>query len=111
MATSGLSRSLRRIGLALVMVVVIEYLVLPQLAGARKSLNLLGQVNIGFLVVGVALEFAAIVAYAQLTRAVLPQHHEGPSLGTVLRIDLATMSISHTVPGGTAAGAAPGDPR
>ena len=104
----GLSKSVRRIGLALVMVVVVEYLVVPQLAGARKSLHLLGRVNVGFLVVAIALEFAAIVAYAQLTRAVLPQHVPSPPLGTVLRIDLATMSVSHTVPGGTAAGGALG---
>src|SRR4029453_17616376 len=48
-------------------------------------------------------EAAAIAAYARLTRNVLPRGSR-PSLWTVLRIDLATLSVSHLVPGGAAAG-------
>jgi uncharacterized protein (TIRG00374 family) len=47
-----------------------------------------------------------LVAYAQLTRAVLPP--PPPSRGKLLRIDLSTLALSHVVPGGTAGGAALG---
>ena len=82
---------------------VVEYLVLPQIAGVRKSLSLLGDVRIRFIVAGVLLEAAAIVAYAQLTRQVLPKPGR-PGLWKTLRIDLATLAVSHLVPGGAAAG-------
>lgn len=82
---------------------VVEYLVLPQIAGVRRSASLLAQAHVGFIVAGAVLEAAAIASYAQLTREVLPRGSR-PSLWTVLRIDLATLSVSHLVPGGAAAG-------
>jgi uncharacterized protein (TIRG00374 family) len=88
----------------LVLALVVEYLVLPQLAGARKNLHLLSQVNIFMLVLGILLEAGSLVAYACLTRAVLPRD-ERPGLPTVLRMQLSTLAVSHVVPGGTAAGA------
>jgi uncharacterized protein (TIRG00374 family) len=97
------SRRLRRIVWGLMLIVIVEYLVLPQLAGARKSLSLLGQVNPLLLLAGVALEAAAIIAYANLTRAVLPSESR-PPLSQVLRIDLSTLAVSHTVPAGAAVG-------
>jgi uncharacterized protein (TIRG00374 family) len=63
----------------------------------------MSQVNPLFLLLGLVLEAAAIVAYAQLTRTVLPSESE-PGLITILRIQLTTLSVSHCVPGGTAAG-------
>ena len=89
---------------AFVLVLVLEYLVLPQLGGVDRSLQQLGKVNLAYLVAGFVLESAALVAYAQLTRAVLPPG--GPSRGRLLRIDLSTLAFSHVVPGGTAGGAA-----
>ena len=44
---SLLSRSLRHAVTLLALGLVIEYLVLPQLAGAGKSLHLLSEVNLG----------------------------------------------------------------
>jgi len=88
----------------LVALVVLEYLVLPQIAGARNSLHLLSSVSLVDLLAGVLLEAAAIAAYAKLTQAVLP-FGARPGFSTVLRIDLATMAASHIVPGGSAAGA------
>ncbi len=82
------------------MALVVEYLVLPTLAGARKSIHLLGRVNIALLVVGVALEFASLLAYAQLTRTVLPGR--APSRWRLLRINTSSLALSHVVPGGTA---------
>jgi uncharacterized protein (TIRG00374 family) len=99
----GKARVVRRTLGVLLFFLVVEYLVLPQIAGVRKSLSLLANAKIGFILAGVLLEAAAIVAYAQLTRDVLPRQAR-PGLWTVLRIDLATLSVSHLVPGGAAAG-------
>jgi uncharacterized protein (TIRG00374 family) len=99
----GTARVVRRTLTVLLFFLVAEYLILPQIAGVRKSLSLLANANLGFILAGVLLEAAAIVAYAQLTRDVLPRH-DRPGLWTVLRIDLATLSVSHLVPGGAAAG-------
>lgn len=84
---------------------VIEYLLLPTLAGARKSLYLLGKVNVGFLVLGAALEFLSLLAYAQLTHTVLPAS-SAPSRWRLLRINTSSLALSHVVPGGTAPGTA-----
>jgi uncharacterized protein (TIRG00374 family) len=99
---SILSRSVRHAVTLLVLGLVIEYLVLPQLAGAGKALHLLGQVNLGYAAGGVVLEIAAWLAYAQLTRAVLP--HTAPARFTILRINMTTLAVSHVLPAGTAGG-------
>ncbi|HWC39218.1 MAG TPA: lysylphosphatidylglycerol synthase transmembrane domain-containing protein [Acidimicrobiales bacterium] len=99
---SILSRSVRHAVTLLVLALVIEYLVLPQLAGADKALHLLSQVNLGYAAAGVLLEVAAWLAYAQLTRAVLP--HAAPSRFTILRINMTTLAVSHVLPAGTAGG-------
>jgi hypothetical protein len=93
-------RHLLKLGIVLL---IIEYLVLPQIAGTRQAIHLLGGVDVAWLVLGLVLEGGALVAYAQLTRAVLPARSD-PGLTTVLRIQLTTLAVSHCVPGGTAAG-------
>jgi uncharacterized protein (TIRG00374 family) len=97
-------RILRRVGFALALVLVVEYLVLPQIAGARKSISLVSQAQLGLVVAGVVLEVASVLAYAMLTRSLLPREHR-PSLSRLLRIQLSTLAVSHVVPGGSAAGA------
>jgi hypothetical protein len=83
---------------------ILEYLVLPQLAGARKSLNLLGKINIAYVIAGVVLEAAALVSYSQLTHTVL--HRDGPRRSRLLRINMSSLAVSHIMPGGTAPGTA-----
>lgn len=90
-----------------ILALIIEYLIVPQIAGTRNALHLLGQVNLNWIILGVALEFMAWVSYAQLTRAVLPRRAD-PGLLTMVRIQLTTLSVSHCVPGGTAGGTALG---
>lgn len=81
---------------------MVELLVIPELAGASKSLHLLTQVNVAYLVLAVALEGASLVAYAQLTHTVLPPG--GPGRWRLLRINTSSLAVSHVVPGGTAPG-------
>lgn len=91
----------RRIAIFLVFAVMVEYLVVPQLAGARRAVSLLASVNPGWLVAGVVLEAAAVGCYAQLTRMLLPLEHR-PRLVDLMRTTVATLGLSHVVPGGTA---------
>ena len=89
---------------AIALFVILEFLVLPQLAGARKSLDLLGRINIAYVIAGVALEAAALGCYSQLTHTVL--RHEGPPRWRLLRINMSSLAVSHIMPGGTAPGTA-----
>ena len=87
--------------------VILEYLVVPQLAGARRTLHLLGRVNVAWLVAGIVLEAAAIASYAELTRTLLPPDAR-PSRSRVVRITLSSLGLSHIVPGGAAVGTSMG---
>lgn len=91
----------------LLLVLVVQFLVLPQIGGLRSSLSLLSRVNLAFVAAGVLVEAAAIVAYAQLTRSVLPREGS-PGLGLLVRFQLSTLAVSHVVPGGSAVGTALG---
>jgi len=93
---------IRRAVLLVALALVVEYLVLPQIAGVRKSFHLLSTVNLGLVLVGAGLEVLSLASYAELTRAVLPK-----GATTFVRawgIDLSTLSVSHILPGGTAGG-------
>lgn len=83
-------------------ILVFEYLVLPQIAGARKAISLLQHINIAYVGLGVALELAALLSYASLTIAVLPKQSIG--LWSVFRIDMSSLALSHVTPAGTAGG-------
>ena len=52
---------------AVLLIFIFEYLLIPELASARKSVKLLGEVNVWLLVLAVILEGCALAAYAQLT--------------------------------------------
>lgn len=82
-------------------VFAVEYLVLPQIAGARKALEVLSDVRPEYLIAGAVLQVLSVVAYGALTRSVLPAQ-DRPSLFTLVRIDTTTLGVSHIVPGGAA---------
>jgi uncharacterized protein (TIRG00374 family) len=105
--TRLLPKPVWRVGRLLIVALLIEYLVVPQLAGPRKLVHLLTEVNPLLLLAGVGLEVGAWLCYAQLTRTVLPQDTK-IGLFTLARIQLTTLSVSHSTPGGTATGTALG---
>ena len=102
-----LSSPVWRIGRFLLLALIIEYLVVPQLAGPRKLAHLLTEVNPLLLLAGVGLEVGAWLSYTQLTRTVLPAQPR-IRLFTLARIQMTTLAVSHTAPGGTATGTALG---
>jgi hypothetical protein len=101
----GLPRPVWSLGRLLIVALLIEYLVVPQLAGPRKVAHLLSQVNPLLLLAAVGLEIGALLAYGRLTKAVLPPS-ANVKFFTIFRIELTTLSVSHVAPGGSAAGTA-----
>jgi uncharacterized membrane protein YbhN (UPF0104 family) len=96
---------LRRIGLTVVALVVIEYLAVPQLIRAKSDLTLLADAAPWLLAVALALETCSLASYTALTRVVLPREVR-PRFADQFRIDLTGLGVSHVVPGGGASAAA-----
>jgi uncharacterized protein (TIRG00374 family) len=105
-ARTPVPSQLRRLVAFLLVGFVVIHFLLPQVAGAHRALGLLAHVRVGHLALAVALEAASILAYTELTRSVLL--HGAPGRGTLLRVQLSTLAVSHVVPGGNAAGSALG---
>ena len=83
------------------LVLIVEYLVVPELVGASKDLYLLGRVNPLWLVAGLVLEAASLFCYGLLTQAVLPPGSKNPGLSRLFRIDLSAAAVAHVIPAGT----------
>jgi len=97
---SVIPRPLRRGIVIFVLLLIIEYLVIPELVGASKDLNLLGRVNIGWMVGGLVLEAVSLFCYALLSWVLLPPPVR-PPLSRLFRIDLAAAAVAHVIPAGT----------
>ena len=97
----------RRGALVLVLLLVIEYLVVPELVGASKNLYLLRRINPGWVAAGTVLEGVSLFCYAVLTRVLLPPGPK-PSLSRLFRIDLSAAAVAHVIPAGTLGTAALG---
>jgi uncharacterized protein (TIRG00374 family) len=96
-----LAKPARRGILIFVLLLIIEYLVVPELVDASRDLYLLGQVNPGWLVAGLVLEGLSLFCYGLLTQAVLPPGSHNPGLSRLFRIDLAAAAVAHVIPAGT----------
>jgi len=96
-----LVKPLRRGVLIFALVLIIEYLVVPELVGASKDLHLLGQVNPAWLAAGAILEGLSLFCYGLLTQAVLPPGAHNPGLSRLFRIDLSAAAVAHVLPAGT----------
>ncbi len=99
------SRLVRWISLAVVMLLVFEYVVLPQLVGSGNVIAALQRLPAILLVAAAALEALSLCCYSALTRQVLPGSHV-PRYFTLLRIDLSDLAVNHVVPGGGTTSAA-----
>ena len=94
-------KPLRRGIVIFALLLIVEYLVVPELVGASKDLYLLGRVNAFWLTGGVILEFASLFCYGLLTQALLPPGAHNPGLSVLFRIDLAAAAVAHVIPAGT----------
>jgi len=104
---SLLAKPARRGVIVFILVLVVEYLVVPELVGASKDLNLLERLSAWWVAAGVALEGASLFCYAVLTKVLLPPGPK-PSLWTLFRIDMSAAAVAHVIPAGTLGTAALG---
>jgi uncharacterized protein (TIRG00374 family) len=88
------------------LVVIVYYVVLPQLAKGRGAWKTLSEVNVALLAVGFGLQFLALMSYSQLTRAALPPG--AIRLGPLFRIQLATKAVGNVTIAGSATSSALG---
>ncbi len=94
-------KPLRRGIVIFVLLLIVEYLVVPELVGASKDLSLLGRVNAAWLAAGLVLEGLSLFCYGLLTQALLPPGAHNPGLSRLFRIDLAAAAVAHVIPAGT----------
>lgn len=98
-----LPRPLGRLLQLLAFLFVVNTFVLPQLAGTREAIELIGSLDPRLLALGVAAEAASLAAVAHLIRTLVVEPHR-PSAWVTNRIVLASRAASRVVPGGAAAG-------
>ncbi|MEO5837997.1 MAG: lysylphosphatidylglycerol synthase transmembrane domain-containing protein [Acidimicrobiales bacterium] len=79
------------------------FLAVPQLPLVWKSLPALASINVLLLILGIGCAFAALVAYAQLTRTLLDDGHR-PGLWHSLGIVISSLGVNRVMPAGAAAG-------
>ena len=99
-----LPRNVKIALMVLLLFFVGEYILLPELASARREAHQLSHLNVIWLVLGALLEVAALVAYTQLTHTVLSPG--APDRWRIFRINMWALAISHTLPGGQVPGTA-----
>jgi uncharacterized protein (TIRG00374 family) len=91
---------LRRGASVLLLLAVVDYFVLPQVAGTEAALRLLRTVNPWGAAAAIAAEIASLISYSLLTRSMLPDRR--PRFSWLLRSDVAALGVSHVLPGGAA---------
>jgi uncharacterized protein (TIRG00374 family) len=94
-----IARWVWRAFLVAVLVIVVRFVLVPQLDGARTALLSLGHISTALLVLGLGLELASIGCYSGLSRATLNRASR-PRYFTILRVDVATEGVNNSVPGG-----------
>ncbi|MFZ3417510.1 lysylphosphatidylglycerol synthase transmembrane domain-containing protein [Arthrobacter sp. 3Tela_A] len=99
------SRAVRWISVAVVMLLVFEYVVLPQILGSDSVISAMQRLPVVLLVVAGVLEVLSLCCYSALTSVVLPGSVK-PRYFTLLRIDLSDLAVNHVVPGGGTTSAA-----
>lgn len=104
---SLMAKPARRGVLIFIVLLVIEYLVVPELVGASKDLYLLGRVSFWWVAAGTVLEGVSLFCYAILTKVLLPPGPK-PPLSRLFRIDLSAAAVAHVIPAGTLGTAALG---
>ena len=90
---------------AALLVAAVIWLVVPRLGDTASVLGLLDEVAVVPLVVGSLLGLAAIVAYAEVTRALLPRSSR-PRRGRALGVVFSSLGVNRVAPLGVAAGSA-----
>ncbi|MCW2541743.1 MAG: hypothetical protein JWN95_3468 [Frankiales bacterium] len=99
----GLRQVIRPAVGILAILLVGEYVLLPQIAGARKTIHLLTGIDPWWLMAGMLAEIASLLAYARLSQLTV-RSSPRVSFAKMLQIDLSTLAVSHVVPAGSLVG-------
>lgn len=95
-----------RWGLPLAIIVSLAaFAVSARLDDASDAVDAARRINPWMLAAATLAQLASLGAQIQLMQVVLPAHHR-PRFATMARVEAAATAVSHTVPGGTAAGTA-----
>jgi uncharacterized protein (TIRG00374 family) len=97
-----------RLGVRMLLFVLIIYFLLPLLPRFRDAADKIKDVQPLLIVLGFALQLAALFCYSLLTRASLGEAARPLSNMRMFRIQLSTKALTNVVPGGNAAGSALG---
>jgi len=97
-----------RIFVRVILVSLIIYFLLPLLPRFREAAEKIRDVEPALIVLGFALQLAALFSYSMLTRATLGDAGKQLSKMRMFRIQLSTKAMTNVVPGGNAAGSALG---
>lgn len=87
---------------------VAAWVLVPQVDDARHSLSTIGVSQLGWLAAAMGAVLLSFLAFSLVTAAMLRTEGYPVDLPTVVRMDLATIAVSHAVPGGAAVGTALG---
>jgi uncharacterized protein (TIRG00374 family) len=90
--------------MVLLVFLVVEVVLPPELHSARKEIHQLNHLNFLWLILGAVVEVASLAAYAELTHTVLSPG--APNRFRLFRINMWALAISHVLPGGTVPGTA-----
>jgi putative heme transporter len=88
--------------------IAIYFFVFPLIPGFNRALKDLSNVQPGLLVVGLALQAAALLSYSLLTHATLEEMGQHVSVMRMWRIQLSTRALGNIMPAGSAASSALG---
>src|SRR5207302_1923732 len=88
---SPIARRIRRVVMLFLLALVVEYLVLPQLAGARKEVHLLSRVNALYLFLGVLLWSGLVISIP--LRGFNPLYGTGALVGALLLAAFAGLVV------------------
>ncbi len=92
---------------AVLVVGVAAFVIRPQLGEADDALDAARTVSPWLLLAASVAQAGSIACQVELTRVLLPRSCR-PTFAGMARVEAAAMAVSHTVPGGTAAGTAVG---
>jgi uncharacterized protein (TIRG00374 family) len=85
--------------IAVVVVLVIWFILIPQFIGARSAFDSLKALSLPLVIAAVTLEAMSLIAYSALTWVTLNPETR-PGFFTLLRIDMACLGVNNAVPGG-----------
>ncbi len=85
--------------LLVIVLLLLEYIVLPQMSEALDALRSLTGISLPLVLLGLALEVVSLLALGALTWTIIGVGSR-PSYFAVLRVDLTDLGVNNVVPGG-----------